>query len=934
MIKSLHTRFFGCTLILAIVSAYFGLVFSPINVSAQQPTVGGVSIRGKNYSGQLGGGTTPNVTMPYELPGFDDIEQVYASNGRVLIVTEDGSVYTWGETANPLGLGAASTFTINTPQRIQSLPPIASLSVSNTTVLAITTNGELYAWGFNADGRLGNGLVTNNITVAPVKIGSFNNVVSAKAGFNHSLILLDDGTVWFTGSNTNGQSGMGVTTSTFMQIPSLSSIVEIDVANFSNIARNANGDVYVWGQNNHGQMGNGTTTDVLTPTLVSQVPNATAIDIGAHSAYAQNSLGSYHWGSNSNSSLGIGVNGSGFQILTPTLYTRVEGIQETNYGIEYAYYLKNSSGKWMVFGANFHNVGLPAPFTSVISSPQPAFIDDGDMYATTLYTGHALKNGKLYSWGNNRVGTIGNGTANEINTAFNTVRNLSNVTSVRIGNEHVLAMKSGGTLVGWGARSNGVLGNGVSGPFSTAIANTLITDVVDYDTGQSKSIALKSDGTVWAWGWNDSSSRLGVGSTATFVATPAQVIGIDSVTKVYAASNTFYAIKSDGTLWGWGSNSSAQLGLGNTSTVASPTLIPLPSTVEQIVTTGSRTYALLTNGSVFGWGLNSNNLIGLGASFSTFSVVSTPTQMPNLQNLKKLAIGDSNGYAIDANNQLWTWGFGDGGRNVRASSSTLVTPTLGTYYSNVQDVFATDGVYIVKLEDGTFWGGGFNRHGVLGVATLTVNQPVQLDIPSNAINIQAKHGNIAYIDPLIVGCESSVNTGDNSGTEVTTSAAICITGGAIGINAPSAIALGNQQVLPYDSVMTGTITPVIIDDLRGSNAGWTATVNVRNFFRSASPSRVLLAKDMNGPNVFVTPGPLSTVNGYGSLTSLHDVTYTQSAEYTTNTSSTGSTNQFNLGTFPVGSGSGKYQKSVELDVNIPAYTPVGVYTSVLTFTVV
>ncbi len=145
------------------------------------------------------------------------------------------------------------------------------------------------------------------------------------------------------------------------------------------------------------------------------------------------------------------------------------------------------------------------------------------------------------------------------------VSGLTDVISVSGGGGHSIVLKSDGTVWGWGNNTNGQLGNGDSGTFvRSPVQTTGLADVVSVSAGKYHTIALKLDGTVWAWGYNFN-GQLGDG-TQYNRCTPVQVSVLTDVISVSSRYDHSIALKSDGTVWAWGSNTSGQLGDGTTTT--------------------------------------------------------------------------------------------------------------------------------------------------------------------------------------------------------------------------------------------------------------------------------------------------------------------------------------------------------------------------------
>ena len=151
------------------------------------------------------------------------------------------------------------------------------------------------------------------------------------------------------------------------------------------------------------------------------------------------------------------------------------------------------------------------------------------------------------------------------------------------GTSHSLGLKSDGTVWAWGWNSQGQLGDGTTTQRTTPIQTSLLTNVIAIAAGDLHSLAVKSDGTVWAWGVNGS-GQLGDGTTTTRK-TPVQVSGLTGALAVAAGNSHSLCLKADGTVAAWGNNSKGQLGDGTTtnrqcrlSHPESPPPMPIPTT--------------------------------------------------------------------------------------------------------------------------------------------------------------------------------------------------------------------------------------------------------------------------------------------------------------------------------------------------------------------
>lgn len=130
---------------------------------------------------------------------------------------------------------------------------------------------------------------------------------------------------------------------------------------------------------------------------------------------------------------------------------------------------------------------------------------------------------------------------------------------------HSMALKDDGTVWAWGDNTWGELGDGTTEEHLTPVQVSGLTDVISLSAGLRYSLALKRDGTVWAWGRNEY-GQLGDGMTEERH-TPVQVLGLSGVIAVDAhpGGDHSLAIKNDGTVWGWGENDDGELGDGTTT---------------------------------------------------------------------------------------------------------------------------------------------------------------------------------------------------------------------------------------------------------------------------------------------------------------------------------------------------------------------------------
>lgn len=208
------------------------------------------------------------------------------------------------------------------------------------------------------------------------------------------------------------------------------------------------------------------------------------------------------------------------------------------------------------------------------------------------YLAAVKSDGTVWGWGDlYSGGTIGNGIAATPNTTPRQVSGLQSIQSVAVGSGHALALRNDATVWGWGYNLYGQLGTPVIGAALPQQVVGLI-DVTAIAAGGYQSLALKKDGRVWAWGSNGLQS----GSS---VATDLDLSGVSAIT---AGDRHAAVLKTDGTVWAWGSNSYGQVGNGNTSDVVAPIEVTGLTGVVAISAGTTHTLALKSDGSVWAWG--------------------------------------------------------------------------------------------------------------------------------------------------------------------------------------------------------------------------------------------------------------------------------------------------------------------------------------------
>ena len=244
--------------------------------------------------------------------------------------------------------------------------------------------------------------------------------------------------------------------------------------------------------------------------------------------------------------------------------------------------------------------------------------------------------------------------------------------------DHTLALKSDGTVWAWGSNSYGQLGDNTTVTRYTPVQTQNLSGITAISTGFQHSLALKSDSTVWAWGCN-LIGRLG-DNTTTDRHTPVQVQNLSGITAISAGHGQSLALKSDGTVWAWGANNAGALGDGTTIARYIPVQILNLSSITYICSGQYNSLALKSDGTVWAWGANSAGELG----DNTTSKRLAPVQVVGPDGLGLLNLYDGSTqpttYTITYNANGGT--VSPSSASVTAgSATTLLTPTRSDYTS-------------------------------------------------------------------------------------------------------------------------------------------------------------------------------------------------------------------------------------------------------------
>ncbi len=525
---------------------------------------------GRNEYGQSGNGTTNDIYTPVQVGTDRDWVLVTAGTYHTLALKSNGTLWAWGYNGSGQ-LGYSTTETCSglpcatSAGQVGSSNKWVSVMAGDFHSIALKSDGTLWTWGLNAGGQLGDGTTVEKYF--PIQVGTDNKWIPDGTGGNSfTLVLKSDGTLWAWGSNLYGQLGDGTTTDSFSpkQIDNDNNWYLISVGTWHTSALKTNGTLWAWGSNMDGQLGDGTTIDKLYPVFIGNV--WIYISAGNHHTVALKPNGTlWTWGYNYWGQLGDGTTSS------KSSPVRI-----------------GSDNDWVSIAAGSH------------------------------YTLALKSNGTLWSWGGNFRGQLGDGTTTNRSSPMQ-IGSGSNWVSIVCGHDHAVAMKSDGTLWTWGSNEFGQLGRSSSGTCSGYSCSKSPAQVgTDNDwnliaAGTWHTLAIKSNGTLWSWGYNNF-GQLGNGTIVNSLS-PVQIGADNNWSSITPGRGSFtIAHKSNGTIWSWGDNSDGQLGNGTTIGVLSPAQIGTDNHWISSAKGGHSTLALKSDGTLWAWGSNAYGSLGDGTT--------------------------------------------------------------------------------------------------------------------------------------------------------------------------------------------------------------------------------------------------------------------------------------------------------------------------------
>lgn len=332
----------------------------------------------------------------------------------------------------------------------------------------------------------------------------------------------------------------------------------------------------------------------------------------------------------------------------------------------------------------------------------------------------------LYAWGDNSQGQLGQGNtiARSSPVQVGSLTNWAEL-SISASASASFAIKTDGTLWGWGYNGQGQLGLNDTVLRSSPTQIGSLTNWSKVSAGSDFTLAIKTNGTLWSWG-NGARYRTGQGNP-TSLSSPVQVGSATDWAKISAGTVCSMAIKTTGTLWAWGNNTWGTAGNGSAGgDITTPTQTGSDTNWAEINVSFYRAILVKTTGTMWAAGYNYTGGLGLGISNNTGSR-SSLTQIGSDTDWSKIASGTAFTIAKKTTGALWAWGGNGGGQLGQNNTIARSSPVQIGAATDWDKVYATSSASLAVKSNGALWSWGTNNSGQLSQGnTVNLSSPVQV----------------------------------------------------------------------------------------------------------------------------------------------------------------------------------------------------------------
>lgn len=592
-----------------------------------------------------------------------------------------------------------------------------SLAAGEGHSCGISVKGQLYCWGNNSSGQLGDGTMAPR--ASPTLVGGATDWTSIATGGLETCGIRGGGQLYCWGQRL--APGWNAPTPT--RVGTDADWMFVSIGAVHACAIRSNGQLYCWGLNQHYQLGDGTNALRVIPTRVGTESDWTSVVASdEHSCGIRGTGMLYCWGTNYWGRLGIGPGGSHVpaRVGTATNWVTVSARYGHTCGIL-------SPGELYCWGLNAS--GQLGDGTTTERNAPARVGSDSDWVDVALGRGHSCgvrASGGVWCWGNNRSGELGNGVSNgnyERRPVTSSVS--SGAVALVAGVSYTCSLHSSGATYCWGRNDHGKLGIGAfGGAKNTPTAVASASSWSSVSSGGSHSCGITDSGALYCWGSN-LRGGLGDGGISN---QPAPVrVGIENDWQVVASGWMHTCGIRGGALYCWGYNSNGQLGDGSTSDRSTPVRVGTESDWVDVSASWNHTCGLRSTGAAYCWGSNSSGQLGDGTTLRR----TTPVQVGG-SGWTEIRAGYTHSCGVNALGELYCWGSNLSGALGNGGTANQSVPTRIGTSSDWIGLSANVGFNCALNASGALYCWGTNDNGQLGDGTTTDRStPIQVGTASN-----------------------------------------------------------------------------------------------------------------------------------------------------------------------------------------------------------
>lgn len=573
---------------------------------------------GNNSVGQLGDGTLERREKPVKVMELFCIKAIAAGGEHNIALKEDGTVWTWGnnrdgELGNYDGYDPHKVYQnlkSPIPKKVKGIDNVKEVDAGRFHTVVVKNDGTVWSWGWNQHGQLGEGDESESCT--PAEVSGVKDIIGIAAGEYHTVAIKNDGTIYSWGLNRDGQLGINsleMTSKKPQIVIGMSNTKAIGAGESHTIALKQDGSMFAWGDNEVGQIGDGTISNKRTPVQVENLKSIMSISAGGAHSTALDSEGKlWTWGWNDSGQLlsnELPMNSFPKVVLDNNDIKKVySGASETN--------ILYKDGTLQIWGNNYYFRNFNNIFESRMNPFNVKELKDVvDIACGSRHSLALRKDGTVWAWGQNFDDELGMDI--KIATSLPVqIAGISDVVAISAGDRHSVALKRDGTVWTWGSNFEWQLGYGWDKEKTTPVKVEGLIDVVAITAGYEHTVVLKKDGSVWAWGHNNE-GQLGYKTYEDKYKTPQKVDGLSDIVSVSAGYYFTAALKKDGTVWYWGYDNEEEINSGGI--VEDEKLTPKKITGIQDITSiccgGFHLLAIRNDGTVWGFGRNDKGQLGM-----------------------------------------------------------------------------------------------------------------------------------------------------------------------------------------------------------------------------------------------------------------------------------------------------------------------------------